>query len=503
MSSLNPAIKAYRLDWARISSIGTSLLLVTQMIPLLLVLLLRDAPFATEICASAVVMNALMAVINVFNYEQTGHHRLMNGLVPVNRRHQVTGRYLIVLGNSLVAALMILVCAVLGDLLAATAPDPERIAMLVVAGVGLVWLGSAILLPLLYREGIAVLAAMGVLFGLFFLFVIVLNVVQRSGSGFAGITSAAGWLAEHPAALALLLAICGVVLRLSYRMALRVYTSDSTARSTGRESPGSSIAMQASKRADEQDRHDIRSASRSYAASRGRQAMQGWRVAMKSTRFDASRIMGNTTWVGVAAVLLPLTFIFPASLMGDGDRALMLVAAISMFYWFMTLAGPPALDGMGEHGAMRGLIPVSRTHQVIGRYGFMLMIAVFCAVTALWSFVVGTGVLGLEASFSAQTYTFGAGCVFLVFSAVVIPLYYAVDSAKATQIMVLMFVVLTALPVVLVRYAPDITYRVIRWIMLRVSDHAWLVPSSVAVLTVAVVLSSLAISLRVWRRREL
>lgn len=222
MSGMNPAIKACRLDLARLASIGAPLLLVTQLIPVLLVFLLGNVAFSTEICASAAVMNGLMVLINMFNYEQTGHHRLMNGLVPMNRRHQVTGRYLIVLGASLTTALTILVCAVLGDLLAGTPLDLRRIAMLMIAGVCLVWIGSAILAPMLYREGVAILAAMGVTMGLFFLLVIVLSVVERSGAGMSGFIRSVTDLAAYPAAMVVTLVVSAAVLWLSYRLSVRI-----------------------------------------------------------------------------------------------------------------------------------------------------------------------------------------------------------------------------------------------------------------------------------------
>ena len=231
--------------------------------------------------------------------------------------------------------------------------------------------------------------------------------------------------------------------------------------------------------------------------------VHGWQAVMKAARFDSARMMGNTPRVGILACLLPLAFVFPAALVRDGSRALMLVAAISMFYWFMTLAGPPTLDGLGEHGAMRGLIPVSRAHQVMGRYLFMAMIAVFCAITVLWSYLVGVGALGLNPDFSGQVYVAGVSCAFLVFAAFVIPVYFSLEPAKATQILMLMFVVLTAVPAFLWRYTPVSTGRMIRWLARRVADNLWLLPMSTAVLTAVIVLASFAISLHVWTRREL
>ncbi|OZG62383.1 ABC-2 family transporter protein [Bifidobacterium lemurum] len=237
--AIHPIVNAFRLDWQRLNSSGkASMAVYLVMLPALALLfgLLSESGGSSDMMMPVLggMASGVFAMLPVYTfvYESQGMSRWMNGVIPVRRGHQVSGRYLVVLSVGLllaveltVSALVMAVTADAGAWRAAMEGYAANIAVIPV----IYLLIESVLCPLLYRMPLqkAMLVLFGVaaaLFGIGWITVElcsdVLSVTQM-----AVVLGALETLAKLEAgSLALIAAVVDVVaLGVSYACSLRIY----------------------------------------------------------------------------------------------------------------------------------------------------------------------------------------------------------------------------------------------------------------------------------------
>ncbi|NEG55739.1 ABC-2 transporter permease [Bifidobacterium platyrrhinorum] len=232
-------LRAYRMDWCRISSPGR--LFVPSVVALLpgFVLLITAAGgdarpdgggAAYAAVSGASVWMYMIVPMYAFMYEQQNGAARLAGLMPVTRRRQVAARYLLVLTcTALVIVSWLLAAAVqVAFGMADVASIPSSVA--VTAGQYLVT--QALLCPLLYRFStrkallwFAASALIGFIVSMGSFTAAMRTTPSDALGGFVGaFNDAVAMLAGHPGASAAAFVLCSLIaLAVSYRLSVRIY----------------------------------------------------------------------------------------------------------------------------------------------------------------------------------------------------------------------------------------------------------------------------------------
>ncbi|PLS29497.1 ABC-2 transporter permease [Bifidobacterium parmae] len=238
-TSWESILRAYRMDWCRISSPGR--LFIPSIVVLLpgFVLLIAvaggdvrsDGGGAAYAAVSAAFVWMYMIVpMYAFMYEQQGGSARLGGLMPVTRRGQVAARYLLVLTcTALVTVSWLLAAAVqVAFGMADVASIPPSVA--VTAGQYLIT--QAFLCPLLYRFStrkallwFAASALIGFIVSMGSFTAAMRTTSSDALGGFVGaFNDVVAMLAGHPAASATAFVLFSLIaLAVSYRLSVRIY----------------------------------------------------------------------------------------------------------------------------------------------------------------------------------------------------------------------------------------------------------------------------------------
>lgn len=164
-------------------------------------------------------------------------------------------------------------------------------------------------------------------------------------------------------------------------------------------------------------------------------------------------------------------------------------------------------ESQGKSGWMNGVIPVSRVHQVLGRYLYMAAVGVVMAVElgvcALIMKAVGGTNDGVLWSGADMGIVFGSVVSFVLVESLMYPLLYRFPVQKAIiAAMILFFVVLFGL-IALADFLPESTQTDVLEAVAWLGDHA--VASTLASVTALVVALAVSIlcSARIYRAKEL
>ncbi|WP_082440340.1 ABC-2 transporter permease [Bifidobacterium aesculapii] len=148
-------LRAFGLDLRRLGSQGWgNLLFAVVAIPVALVLMSVGGRLSSSLSSSMIVgclVGAFSVMpMTVFGYEQQGGHARMNGVIPVRRLGQVTGRYLLLGVLAVVLFVECLVCQAAVPLSSGRplTPDVPVVAVLAMASYVMI---EAVAVPLLYR----------------------------------------------------------------------------------------------------------------------------------------------------------------------------------------------------------------------------------------------------------------------------------------------------------------------------------------------------------------
>lgn len=165
-------------------------------------------------------VGGFLLATNAFTMDGKYRLPLLYGGLPVTRRTVITAHHLLAIAAMLLAALLVIPCAVISQLALGSDLGAEiRLGVTTVLGTSVV---LAILLPFIVRFGIvamtyaalAMLAAAGA-FGLF---------VRSGFSHVEAIATAGAWLSAHPGlAQLLLLAVVAATWAVSYLVSVRWY----------------------------------------------------------------------------------------------------------------------------------------------------------------------------------------------------------------------------------------------------------------------------------------
>ena len=112
-----------------------------------------------------------------------------------------------------------------------------------------------------------------------------------------------------------------------------------------------------------------------------------WKSVVKQCRFDCVGTglfsLSNMVFLLVFPVLSIVVSLVMISTHADEHVASGLMGGLgglASVMAYMSALGPAASEESAGHSAMRGLIPVSRTAQVVGRYLFLLVVGLLWAL---------------------------------------------------------------------------------------------------------------------------
>ena len=152
--TMRSVLRAYRMDWHKVSSQGW--MWVPAAVLAVPVLVTVGAAAHMETLTGGVFGAAIYIYVLIlmypFMYEQQGHGGWMNGLMPVSRRHQVAGRYLLLLTS---AGLLLVSCLLTwGGLAVVGAAGAGYFGWISVCLIWVYLIMVSLLCPLMYRFSI-------------------------------------------------------------------------------------------------------------------------------------------------------------------------------------------------------------------------------------------------------------------------------------------------------------------------------------------------------------
>ena len=165
--AMTAILRQISLDWNRTISYGRSYIAIFfAYVPGFTCLMAATGSTAIGGAASSF----LMLNITLFSYEQMNNHHWMNGIVPINRNHQILGRFAFLIACDLVAGLEVAVSiACAGTIMHEPVKVTDAIGFAAMTVLTLVLL-NAIVQPFLYRFSpyramAAIILSIGVIVG--------------------------------------------------------------------------------------------------------------------------------------------------------------------------------------------------------------------------------------------------------------------------------------------------------------------------------------------------
>lgn len=179
--TMRSVLRAYRMDWHKVSSQGWMWVPAAVLaVPVLVTVgaaAHREAP--TGGVFGAAIYIYVLILMYPFMYEQQGHGGWLNGLMPVSRRQQVMGRYLLLLTS---AGLLLVSCLLTwGGLAVVGADSVEYFGGISICLIWVYLIMVSLLCPLMYRFSIQKV-------GIWFM-VVVLALCFAAVGGLAAVTA--------------------------------------------------------------------------------------------------------------------------------------------------------------------------------------------------------------------------------------------------------------------------------------------------------------------------
>lgn len=173
-NAMTAILRQISLDWNRTISYGRSYIAIFFAYAPGVTCLMAATGSTLDSVAGAVIGGAasgfLMLNITLFSYEQMNNHHWMNGIVPINRNHQILGRFAFLIVCDLVAGLEVAVSiACAGIIMHEPVKVTDAIGFAAMTVLTLVLL-NAIVQPFLYRFSpyraiAAIILSIGVIVG--------------------------------------------------------------------------------------------------------------------------------------------------------------------------------------------------------------------------------------------------------------------------------------------------------------------------------------------------
>ena len=169
----------------------------------------------------------------------------------------------------------------------------------------------------------------------------------------------------------------------------------------------------------------------------------------------------------------------------------------------MSALGPASSEESAGHSAMRGLIPVSRTAQVVGRYLFLLVVGLLWALDVVICggvFIVFGDIadMGWIGTLAAGAFIFALA---IILGSVLLACAYRFTFRKMMVASVAVMVGLYAVIALLARLPVDW-----QWLLLNITDFLtiwWHTALVLAVLCLLAYFGSMLIAIRIYRAKEL
>ena len=170
---------------------------------------------------------------------------------------------------------------------------------------------------------------------------------------------------------------------------------------------------------------------------------------------------------------------------------------------YMSALGPAASEESAGHSAMRGLIPVSRTAQVVGRYLFLLVVGLLWALDVVICggvFIVFGDIadMGWIGTLAAGAFIFALA---IILGSVLLACAYRFTFRKMMVASGVVLVGLYAVIALLARLPVDW-----QWLLLNITDFLtiwWHTALVLAVLCLLAYFGSMLIAIRIYRAKEL
>lgn len=232
-------------------------------------------------------------------------------------------------------------------------------------------------------------------------------------------------------------------------------------------------------------------------------------------RLDYETITDSGASTTLVSVLCPLLFPLLGFLIGAvGATAICLTLTVG--YWALLVAGLFVNTNAAQSGRLSALLPVTRAHQVVGRYLSAGVIALICLAQILVQYVmlwlialVPTPLHGAAAGRDAVTLaqiplapvTAAAMAAFVLIVALEMPFYYALEFAKASSWFWSAVFMIAALAAIWIMLVPDGVQRSVLGALAVLPAWGWAV-AGVACCAAAIAVSY-AVSRRIWLRKEL
>lgn len=239
------------------------------------------------------------------------------------------------------------------------------------------------------------------------------------------------------------------------------------------------------------------------------------RAILNACRLDFHRIRGGGSNLWLMLGFAPVFTLVVALVSGNGDMrpladfssgavngscfALFIVMAMYVFFY----------ESEGRNEWMNGLIPVNRTHQVLGRYATMIACALTFLIEEIACILIlnafATAATGAVALWSGDdtAAVFAAVVVFILLESVAYPLLYRFPAQKAVTVMLVVMVVLVVAALALAVTLPQSVLDDVERAVTALSEHTVTAATVGGVVTVAVLVISVLCSLRVYRAKEL
>ena len=147
--AMTAILRQISLDWNRTISYGRSYIAIFfAYVPGFTCLMAATGSTLDSVAGAAIggaASGFLMLNITLFSYEQMNNHHWMNGIVPINRNHQILGRFAFLIACDLVAGLEVAVSIMHEPVKVTDAIDFAAMTVLTLV------LLNAIVQPFLYR----------------------------------------------------------------------------------------------------------------------------------------------------------------------------------------------------------------------------------------------------------------------------------------------------------------------------------------------------------------
>lgn len=235
-----------------------------------------------------------------------------------------------------------------------------------------------------------------------------------------------------------------------------------------------------------------------------------WKSVVKQCRFDCVGMglfsVANMVFLLVLPVLSIVVSLVMISTHVDEHVASGLMGGLgglASAMACMSALGPASSEESAGHSAMRGLIPVSRTAQVVGRYLFLLVVGLLWALDVVICggvFIVFGDIadMGWTGTLAAGAFIFALA---IILGSVLLACAYRFTFRKMMVASGVVLVGLYAVIALLARLPVDW-----QWLLLNITDFLtiwWHTALVLAVLCLLAYFGSMLIAIRIYRAKEL